>query len=207
MSPLFLYNIWSIRHELKLVVFSFIILLSLPIIAVLILTNAGIDTVSDKLATVNTQTQKIQIHNPLNGSVITEISPVMEWPVAGFITLEFGQSDWPYQPFHTGIDIANPEGKIGDPIVPFMPGTVTYAGEIFWGFGKYIIIDNGNNVTSIYAHLSAIYVYTGEKVTLGQVIGAEGQTGWATGPHLHFQIDVFGIPVNPRTFLGNGNPN
>jgi len=40
----------------------------------------------------------------------------MEWPVAGVVTLEFGESDWPYQPFHTGIDIANPQGKIGDPI-------------------------------------------------------------------------------------------
>ncbi len=206
MSPIFLYNIWSLRHELKLVVFSFIILLSLPIIAVLILTNAGIDVVSDRLATVNTQTQKVQIHDPLSGNVITEILPTIEWPVKGVITLEFGQSDWPYQPFHTGIDIANPQGKIGDPIAPFMPGTVTYAGEIFWGFGKYIVVDNGNHITSIYAHLSEIYVYKGEKVALGQVIGAEGETGWATGPHLHFQIDVFGIPVNPRTFLGENNP-
>jgi len=206
MSPIFLYNLWSFRRELKLVAFSIIILILLPIVAVIILTNAGLDVVSDKLATVNTQTQKIEIKDPLNGQVITEISPLMEWPVAGVVTLEFGQSDWPYQPFHTGIDIANPQGKIGDPIIPFMGGTVTYAGEIFWGFGKYIVIDNGNNITSIYAHLSAIYVYTGEKVTLGQVIGVEGETGWATGPHLHFQIDVFGIPVNPRTFLGVQNP-
>ncbi len=205
MSPLFLYNIWSLKNEIKLVAFSLILILLLPIFAVLILTNAGIDVVSDRLATVNTQTQKVQIHDPLTGNVITEISPLMEWPVKGVITLEFGQSDWPYQPFHTGIDIANPEGKIGDPIVPFMAGTVTYAGQIFWGFGKYIVIDNGNNITSIYAHLSEIYVYPGEKVVLGQVIGAEGETGWATGPHLHFQIDVFGIPVNPRTFLGEGN--
>lgn len=205
MSPLFLYNIWSLRNEIKLVAFSLILILLLPIFAVLILTNAGIDVVSNRLATVNTQTQKVQIHDPLTGNVITEISPIMEWPVKGVITLEFGQSDWPYQPFHTGIDIANPEGKIGDPIVPFMAGTVTYAGQIFWGFGKYIVIDNGNHVTSIYAHLSEIYVYPGEKVVLGQVIGAEGETGWATGPHLHFQIDVFGIPVNPRTFLGENN--
>ena len=204
MSPLFLYNIWSLRNEIKLVAFSLTLILLLPIFAVLILTNAGIDVVSDRLATVNTQTQKVQIHDPLTGNVITEISPIMEWPVKGVITLEFGQSDWPYQPFHTGIDIANPEGKIGDPIVPFMAGTVTYAGQIFWGFGKYIVIDNGNHVTSIYAHLSEIYVYPGEKVVLGQVIGAEGETGWATGPHLHFQIDVFGIPVNPRIFLGDG---
>lgn len=206
MSPIFLYNLWSFRRELKFVAFSIIILILLPVVAVIILTNAGIDVVSDKLATVNTQTQKIEIKNPLNGQVIAEVSPLMEWPVAGVVTLEFGEPDLPYQLFHTGIDIANPYGKIGDPIIPFMAGTVTYAGEISWGYGKYIVIDNGNNISSLYGHLSKIYVYTGEKVVLGQVIGEEGETGWATGPHLHFQINIFGIPVNPRTFLGNGNP-
>ena len=197
---------FSVKNELKLVIFSFLTLLLLPVIAVIILTNAGIDIVSDKLATVNTKTKKIEIHDPLTGNIIDLLSPVMEWPVKGIVTLEFGQADLPYQPLHTGIDIANPEGKVGDPIAPFMPGTVTYAGEIFWGFGKYIMIDNGDNITSIYAHLSAIYVYQGEKVTLGQIIGEEGETGWATGPHLHFQINIDGIPINPRTFLGNGDP-
>ena len=99
------------------------------------------------MATVNTKTQKIEIHDPLTGNIIELLSPVMEWPVKGIVTLEFGESDLPYQPLHTGIDIANPEGKIGDPIVPFMPGTVIYAGEIFWGFGKYIMINNGDNIT------------------------------------------------------------
>jgi murein DD-endopeptidase MepM/ murein hydrolase activator NlpD len=207
MNLALLYNLWNFRRELKLVAFSVIILIMLPIVAVIILTNAGIDVVSDKLASINTQTQKVDIHDPLTGKVISQVSQVMEWPVAGVVTLEFGESDWPYQPFHTGIDIANPQGKIGDPIIPFMAGTVTYAGEIFWGYGKYIQIDHGNNISSLYGHLSKIYVYTGEKVVLGQVIGEEGSTGWSTGPHLHFQINIFGIPVNPRTFLGDGNPN
>jgi len=207
MNPVFLYNLWTFRREIKLVAFSIIILILLPIVAVILLTNTGIDVVSDKLVNVNTQTQQIQVLNPIDGSVIAKISPLMEWPVAGVVTLEFGQPDLPYQLFHTGIDIANPYGKIGDPIIPFMAGTVTYAGEISWGYGKYIQIDNGNHISSLYGHLSKIYVYTGEKVVLGQVIGEEGETGWATGPHLHFQINIFGIPVNPRTFLGDGNPN
>ncbi len=152
------------------------------------------------------QTQSVQIHDPATGNVIKEIKPEVTWPVTCVITLEFGQSDWPFQPFHTGIDIADSNGQDGLPIHPFMDGKVMYAGEIFWGYGKHIIIDNGNNITSIYAHLSRIYVYPGEQVHVWQVIGLEGQTGWATGPHLHFQINIFGIPVNPRTFLGNGNP-
>lgn len=56
-------------------------------------------------------------------------------------------------------------------------------------------IDHGNNVTSIYGHMSKLFVYQGEKVKLGQVIGLEGQTGWATGPHVHFEVRVCGIPL------------
>ena len=84
-----------------------------------------------------------------------------------------------------------------------MDGTVIYAKEIFWGYGKHIIIDHGDNITSLYGHLDKIYVVNGQKVTINDVIGKEGSTGWSTGPHLHFQIDAYGIPVNPRTFLGN----
>ncbi len=205
MNPKLIFTLWSFRNELKFVIFAFLIVLSLPIIAVIILTNTGIDVVSDHLATVNTQNNTVQIHDPATGEVVKEITPVVAWPVSGVVTLDFGQNDLPYQPFHTGIDIADPYGRDGSPIHPFMAGKVIYAGEIFWGFGKHIIIDNGNNVTSIYAHLFKIFVYPGEQVNINQVIGLEGHTGWATGPHLHFQIDVYGIPVNPRTFISN-NP-
>ncbi len=176
--------------------------ISLPIAAVFMLTNAGIDIVSGKLVTQNQQTQSVDIHNPADGSVVKNISSPMEWPLHGVVTLEFGAIDLPYQPLHTGIDIAN---VMDTPVVPFLDGTVTYAGEIFWGYGKHIIIDHGNNISSLYGHLDKIYVYPGEKVKIGQIIGAEGQTGWATGPHVHFEVRVFDIPVNPRTFLG-GNP-
>ncbi len=207
MKPLFLFTLWSYRNELKVIILSFIILISLPVVAVFMLTHAGIDIVSDRLATVDSKTQKIEIHDPATGEVIKEISPVMTWPVSGVVTLEFGESNWPFQPFHSGIDIANSQGNIGDPIVPFMDGTVIYAGEIFWGFGKHIIIDHGDNISSIYAHLSKIYVYPGQKVKPGDIIGLEGSTGWSTGPHLHFEIRIYAIPVNPRTFFGNENSN
>ena len=108
--------------------------------------------------------------------------------------------------FHSGIDIANSGGVIGDPVTPFIAGTVRYAREIFWGYGKHIIIDHDDQITSIYAHLDKIYVVAGEKVQPGQIIGREGRTGWVTGPHLHFQTNVWGIPVNPRVFLGDGDP-
>jgi murein DD-endopeptidase MepM/ murein hydrolase activator NlpD len=193
-------TIWSFRKEIKYVITAFLILLSLPVVAVILLTQVGLNVVSDKLTTVNTSTQAVQIRDPATGIVVLEIHPTVAWPVKGVVTLEFGQSSL-YQPLHTGIDIANPQGQIGDSITPFMDGTVIYAGEIFWGFGKHVIIDNGNNIQSIYAHLDKIYVYPGQKVTITDTIGREGTTGWSTGAHLHFQINIYGIPVNPRTFL------
>ena len=197
--------IWSFRNELKFVLFAFLITLLIPILAVLLVANVGLSVVSDKLATLNPQTNTIEIHDPKTGKVIKDLNITAVWPVPGVVTLEFGESDFPYQVFHTGIDIANPHHQIGDPVTPFMEGTVTYAGEISIGLGKHVIIDHGNNITSFYGHLSAVYAIKGQKVKSGDVIGLEGESGWATGPHVHFQIDVFGIPVNPRIFL-QGNP-
>jgi len=197
---------FSMQKELRFVIFTFLLVLLIPIIAVILLTNVGIDIISDRLATKNLQNNTVQIHDPATGKIISEIQTNAVWPVHGVVTLEFGESDLPFQPLHSGIDIANPFRQIGDPVTAFMPGKVIYAGEIFWGFGKHIIIDNGNNISSIYAHLDKIFVIKGQEITTtNQVIGLEGTTGWSTGPHLHFQVDVFGIPVNPRTFL-QGDP-
>ena len=203
MKLLLLYNLWNFKNEIRIVVISFILILLLPIVAVIILVNTGVNVVSDKLASIDSKTNQVQIHDQLTGEVKETINKLIAWPVKGIITLKFGESDFPYQIFHTGIDIANPNGKEGDPITTFMSGKVTYAGEIFWGYGKHIIIDHGDNITSLYGHLSKIYVYPGQKVNPGDTIGLEGTSGWSTGPHLHFEIRVFGIPVNPRTFLGN----
>ncbi|MCL5411930.1 MAG: M23 family metallopeptidase [Patescibacteria group bacterium] len=197
--------IFSYRNELKYLLFTFVVILALPIIAVIVLTQSGISLVSDALAHYNPQTKSIELFYP-DGTKYNTIQATTVWPVKGVVTLEFGDSDLPYQVFHSGIDIANPDGKIGDDVVAIMPGKVIYAGEISWGFGKHVIIDHGNNITSIYGHLSEIDVTEGQEVAIGEIIGKEGETGWATGPHVHLQIDVWGIPVNPRTFLGEEDP-
>lgn len=195
-------RIWSYKKELFYVSLAFLGVLLLPFIAVLVIANTGIQIVSDHLASINVTTHQIEIHDP-TGKVVATIDAATVWPTTGVITLEFGESDLPYQPFHTGIDIA---GKTGDPITPFMKGKVIYADSISWGYGKHVIIDNGKNITSIYAHMSEIDTKVGQEVSPGDVIGKEGQTGWATGPHVHFQINIFGIPVNPRVFLGQMDP-
>jgi murein DD-endopeptidase MepM/ murein hydrolase activator NlpD len=120
------------------------------------------------------------------------------WPVHGKVTLEFGQPDPPYEISHTGIDIAVP---IGTPVKAFMAGIVIYSGETTTGYGVHVILQNTPDVTSLYGHLSQLLVTQGQQVQEGQVIGLSGSTGWSTGPHLHFEIDVFNIPTNPRTFL------
>lgn len=206
MNPKLFLTFFSFKDELKYVVLAFLIALSVPFIAVILLTHVGIDIISDRLATVNEETKAVQIHDPATGEVTKELQITVAWPTTGFISLEFGQIDLPYQPLHTGIDIGSIGGKIGNPVTAFMPGKVIYAGEIWWGYGKHIIIDHGNNITSVYAHLDKIFVVKGQEIkTNTQVIGRMGSTGWSTGPHLHFEIRVFGIPVNPRTFL-QGNP-
>lgn len=197
-----IFTLWSYRKELKIVISAFLLILLLPVIAVIILTQTGINIVSDKLVSIDSITNEVEIKDPTTGEAIATISSPMVWPVKGVITLEFGKPHLPYQLFHTGIDIANSQGKIGDDITPFMDGTVIYAGQMAIGYGKHVIIDHGNNITSLYGHLDKILVYKGQKVKMGDVIGKMGSTGWSTGPHLHFQINVFGIPVNSRVFVG-----
>lgn len=200
-NPKLLLLLYSFRHELKLLLSTFLIVLSVPIIAVIVLTHTGLEIVSDTLVQINPLTKAIQLYYP-NGQLFKEINLQVNWPVKGVVTQGFGEAEPPFYIFHTGMDIASSTGKIGDPVTPAMKGKVIYAGEIFWGFGKHIIIDHGDNISTIYAHLDQIYVQAGDEVNPGKVIGAEGNTGWSTGPHLHFQVNVFGIPVNPKVFLG-----
>lgn len=192
---------FSMKKEIKLFFWTIAIICFLPVFTVIILTQAGFNFVSDVLTNINPITSLVEIYDPSDGSVIDVIEEPRIWPTEGNISLEFSQTS-PYQLFHTGIDIA---GETGTPVGAFMKGKVIYAGETSTGFGKHVKIDNGHHITSIYAHLDSITVTEGQEVEMGTVIGARGNTGWSTDPHLHFQTNVFGIPVNPRVFL-TGNP-
>lgn len=193
---------FSMKSELKLIFLTFALVCLLPIMAIVILTQAGIGIVSDALVSQDVQAAQVDIHDPSSGEIVDHVETSVIWPVSGIVTLEYAQLS-PYQLFHTGIDIAN--GQVGDPVGAFMSGKVIYAGETSWGFGKHVEVDHGHHVTSIYAHLDSISVQVGDEIEVGTVVGTRGDTGWSTGPHLHFQINVFGIPVNPRVFL-TGDP-
>ncbi|HET9342517.1 MAG TPA: peptidoglycan DD-metalloendopeptidase family protein [Candidatus Eremiobacteraceae bacterium] len=122
------------------------------------------------------------------------------WPVRGPITSPFGMRVDPvtgqYQ-LHSGIDIG---ADYGVPITASADGNVIYAGW-YGGYGNAIIIDHGGGWSTLYAHCSAMYVSANQPVRQGQVIGAIGATGWATGPHLHFEIRRNGVPLDPLSKL------
>ena len=99
---------------------------------------------------------------------------------------------------HNGVDIG---GASGTPIYAYMGGTVTFSGWDTTGYGNCIKISHGNGLVTIYAHCSALYVSAGQQVSAGQTIAGIGMTGWATGNHLHFEVRVNGVPVNPWTYL------
>lgn len=101
--------------------------------------------------------------------------------------------------YHPGIDLAN---RVAPPVYASDGGTVTVAGwPDNYGYGNRVIVDHDNGYTSLYAHLSNIYVTTGQTVSRGQVIGQMGSTGRSTGTHLHFEIHYKGIAVNPLAIL------
>ncbi len=95
---------------------------------------------------------------------------------------------------HSGIDIG---GQIGNAVYATDAGVVVYAGWNDWGYGNLIVIDHGNGWQSLYAHLSAILVGCGASVNQGGQIGTIGVTGNSTGPHLHFELSINGVKVNP----------
>lgn len=100
--------------------------------------------------------------------------------------------------FHPGIDMATDKGT---PIKPIESGKVEAITHESFGYGNAVIIDNGNDMTSLYAHMSKIDVTEGQEVNVDTVIGEVGSTGHSTGNHLHLEIREHGIPVNPFTVL------
>lgn len=128
-----------------------------------------------------------------------------QWPIHGAITTAFGVAHWPYQRTHTGLDISDGQRSGVTPIKPFRPGRVIETMRSYQGLGNHVIVDHGNGVTSVYAHLSSIAVQIGQEVQLDTTLGFQGSTGASTGTHLHFEIRVNGQAADPRQFV-SGQP-
>lgn len=113
-------------------------------------------------------------------------------PVSGYVlTTDFSWA-------HRGLDLS---AVTGTPVKAVGGGVVIFAGWSDWGYGWSVVISHGA-VMSLYAHLTADFVYCGQVVEAGQHIGNVGSSGNSTGPHLHFEIrDAAGVPQNPRDYL------
>jgi murein DD-endopeptidase MepM/ murein hydrolase activator NlpD len=124
------------------------------------------------------------------------------WSVRGWVTSEFGERISPYTgevgTNHEGIDIAC---KRGTPIVATADGMVIRSGWNQGGYGKMVEIIHGYGYTTRYGHCSRLAVSAGQSVRKGDTIGYAGATGNATGPHLHYEIRLYGVGVNPRLFM------
>lgn len=124
----------------------------------------------------------------------------MIWPVIGRINSPFGWRSDPFgsrRTYHTGLDIKAPYGR---GIKAALPGVVVYSGWMS-GYGKTVVIQHPNGTSTLYAHCSDLLVSQGLRVSQGDIIARVGSTGRSTGAHLHFELRVGGVPVNPLKSL------
>jgi murein DD-endopeptidase MepM/ murein hydrolase activator NlpD len=135
---------------------------------------------------------------------IVEASTPGGWPVVGEVSSRFGLRASPWgsgTQRHQGVDIA---ADYGTPVRVSAPGTVVFAGRDSGGYGKTVVVDHGRNVKTLYGHLSGIYVREGQRLEARTVIGAVGNTGRSTGVHLHYEVRVGNVPVDPMLYVRGG---
>ncbi len=124
------------------------------------------------------------------------------WPAQGWVSSDFGYRSSPFtgqREFHKGIDISAPEGT---PVYAPASGEVTFTGRD-GGYGLTMIIDHGRGITTRYAHLQRYVSEEKTEVARGELIGYVGTTGRSTGPHLHYEVRVNNMPVDPRRYILN----
>jgi len=134
----------------------------------------------------------------------TDFALPFQWPVQGRISGRFGNARvYNGQPGagHSGMDIAAPSGT---PVKAPAGGVVTFAAPDLYLTGGTLLLDHGHGVSSNFLHLSRIDVKVGDRIEPGQVIGAVGATGRATGPHLHWGMNWFDVRIDPLLVLERG---
>ncbi|MBD2238846.1 peptidoglycan DD-metalloendopeptidase family protein [Aulosira sp. FACHB-113] len=138
--------------------------------------------------------------NSNSKSVIIRGTGMFAYPSDAPTSSPFGWRIHPilgYRRFHAGLDFA---ASYGSTIRAADSGTVIFAGW-YGGYGKAVIIDHSNGITTLYGHTSELFVSEGQGVQRGQAIAAVGSTGLSTGPHLHFEVRRNGTPVDPASYL------
>ncbi len=122
------------------------------------------------------------------------------WPVMGRISGSFGERIDPFSgegAFHRGVDIS---ADLGTRIIAPADGVVRFA-DFMNGYGRAVIIDHGNGISTLYGHMSGFAVTAGQLIRRGDAVGYVGTSGRSTGPHLHYEVRIFNTPVNPYKYL------
>jgi murein DD-endopeptidase MepM/ murein hydrolase activator NlpD len=122
------------------------------------------------------------------------------WPVLGAVTQPFGVPELGVGAPHTGVDIGV---GVATPVLASASGVVSFAGgDPAVGYGYYAIIDNGGGVSTLYGHLALPpFLHPGQFLAQGGLIGLSGSSGFSTGPHVHFEVRLSGVPVDPLRVL------
>ncbi len=159
---------------------------------------AKLATLDDEASRQESSLRELQGYFDDQASLLS--SAPSQWPTRGWVTSDFGVRLDPYSAermMHRGLDIATPYGQ---PVYAPSDGVVAFVGS-GGGYGKELVLDHGYGVKTRYGHLSEVFVKRGEAVKRGARVAAVGNTGRSTGPHLHYEVRVNGIPENPRKFI------
>lgn len=155
---------------------------------------AAVDVVEDTIPTpVPSAPAPLPAAEPVSPSVSG-----YAWPYYNNITTYFGEPR--AEGYHKGIDIDG-FGNYGAPIGAAADGVVVLAAWDDWGLGYHVKVQHADGSMTVYAHLSEVWVAQGQTVSQGEAVGALGSTGYSTGPHLHFELWIGGIPVDPLLYL------
>jgi len=134
-------------------------------------------------------------------SVLTGFRGGFAWPVTGPVSGVFGSQrilNGEPRAFHNGVDVAAPTGSV---VRAPAAGVVTLAHPGMFFNGKTVILDHGHGLSSVYVHMSDIAVADGQRVAQGDPLGKVGATGRATGPHLHWGVNLFDVPLDPALLV------
>lgn len=168
---------------------------------------AQIEAAKTAYADVNNELRKLEeaarrrAAQQAAGQVPRGVSNVgFQYPISYLYVSTYFGGNTPFQSFHTGLDLVNYSGT---PIYASGDGVITGMYNVSYGYGRYVTIAHNERLSSLYGHMIQFGegMAVGQTVSRGEVIGYVGSTGWSTGPHLHFEIREYGVPVNPRDYL------
>ena len=140
------------------------------------------------------------VRNLLNDQVSLSRATPKGWPTKGWLTSYFGMRKSPFtgrRVMHEGLDIA---ANTGTPVIATADGIVVRV-KYSPGYGKMVVIDHGYGYRTIFGHNSKILVKAGQRITRGDMIAKVGNTGQSTGSHLHYELRLNGVPIDPRKTL------